>query len=96
MVGPPPLRDSVLAACSPLLYVGRVAPRLVGHVIYFDSGIFDSDAWDVAALDGRLRQLGVIHDARLYLGWHDWPWWRRRLGVCLPEIARAFERSRIR
>lgn len=94
VIGTSPRRDSVLAACSPALYASRVAARLAGHTIYFDAGVLDFDARDVALLDSRLAQLGVRHDARLYFGWHDWPWWRRRLVVCLPEIARGFEPQR--
>jgi S-formylglutathione hydrolase FrmB len=61
--------------------------------IYYDAGVLDATAWDVAAMDIRLRSLGVPHVSHLYVGYHDWPFWRQRLAVALPVITAGFARA---
>src|SRR5207237_7217890 len=73
VLGPEPGASRLLAANSPVRYVDRVAPRLRGLVIYFDSGLFDLAFLDDRALDRKLTALGIPHVYREYWGWHDWP-----------------------
>jgi S-formylglutathione hydrolase FrmB len=44
-------------------------------------------------MDARLVSLGVPHVSHLYVGYHDWPFWRQRLGVALPVITAGFTRA---
>jgi enterochelin esterase-like enzyme len=90
IVGPPAVRDSVLRACSPLLVPVGGPARLAGHLIYFDAGVLDLTARDCVALHERFTSLGVRHESHLYIGWHEWWWWRGRLSFALRSIARAF------
>lgn len=90
VAGPDSIAPWLLRANSPLLTAEDAAPGLAGHVLYYDSGVLDLDAWDVAAMDARLAVLGVEHESHLYLGWHDWPFWQRRLLVALPVVTRRF------
>jgi enterochelin esterase-like enzyme len=89
VLGPEPGASRLLAANSPVRYVDRVAPRLKRLAIYFDSGLLDFGFLDDRALDQRLTRLGVPHVYREYWGWHDWPFWRRRLAISLPIVTRG-------
>jgi enterochelin esterase-like enzyme len=90
VVGGPPARDSILRACSLLQTPPRELARLAGHTLYFDSGLMDNLALDAMQLHLRLAALGVPHAWHLYPGWHDWPFWRRRIPVALGVIGRSF------
>ena len=89
ILGPEPGASRLLTENSPVLYVGRVAPRLHGLVLCFDAGLLDFAFLDDRALDRKLTALGVPHVYREYWGWHDWPFWRKRLAISLPIVTRG-------
>ena len=90
VLGPPPGRDSVLRALSPLCESDRVLAALgrSGARVYFDAGSFDLAWFDEVRLHARLRALHVPHEWHVYPGWHDWPFWRRRAALALRAVVR--------
>jgi S-formylglutathione hydrolase FrmB len=88
VVGPPGVRERVLRRCSALEFPAETLARERGIALWFDAGALDPVAGDCRALDHRLDSLGVRHQAHVYFGWHDWPFWRRRMAVALPWLAR--------
>ena len=90
VVGPEPWRSRMLQHEAALRVASEAALKLAGKSIYYDSGVFDPTAWDVVAMDVRLESLGVAHVSHLYAGYHDWPFWSRRLAVALPVITSGF------
>lgn len=80
ILGPDSVAARILEENSPLLYLGRVAPRLRGMSIYFDTGVEDRDELaDGRELDRRLSALGLAHTYREYPGDHRWEYWKRHL-----------------
>ncbi len=94
VVGPPPWRARLLEDEAALRLASAAAPELHDKHIYYDAGVLDATAWDVAAMDARLGLLGVPHVSHLYVGYHDWPFWSRRLGVALPVITQGFTHAK--
>ena len=89
VLGPEPGAARLLAENSPVRYVATVAPKLAGMAIYFDSGLMDLAFLDDRKLDAELSALRVPHVYREYWGWHDWPYWNRRLEIALPIVLRG-------
>jgi enterochelin esterase-like enzyme len=88
LLGSEPEASAILKANSPVLYARGMAHRLRGLSIYFDAGVLDFAFLDDRRLDDELTAARVQHVYREYWGWHDWPFWRRRLLVSLPYVTR--------
>jgi putative tributyrin esterase len=90
VVGPPPGRARRLRALAPLAAPDSSFERLRrdGARLYFDAGLFDLAWGDEQALAARLRARRVPFESHLYPGWHDWPFWRRRLPIALRAVVR--------
>lgn len=86
IVGSGPEAARRLAANSPALEAAAAAPRLRGHVLYFDCGLDDESLGDNRAFDRTLDSLGVAHTYREYPGSHTWRYWRTHLADSLIAV----------
>jgi S-formylglutathione hydrolase FrmB len=93
ITGPPPGADSLLAANSPLAYVGGLRGRIDSLALYIDSGLEDAHILAGSrAFHARLDSLGIPHAYREYHGGHSWTLWKRHLRDALLVITGRFAR----
>jgi S-formylglutathione hydrolase FrmB len=93
IMGPEPGADSLLAANSPLLYVGRVRGRIGKLQLYIDVGLDDHHSLTSSrAFHARLDSLGIAHVYAENPGGHSWGLWKKHLRDALLVITRRFQR----
>jgi len=90
VLGPPAVAARIIAANSPIDYIARVAPAVRGMRIYMDCGLLDLSFFDDREMEHALRGLGLAHQYVEYWGWHDWPFWTRRLPIALAAVTRGW------
>lgn len=93
IMGPEPGADSLLAANSPLLYIGSLRGKTDSLQLYLDAGLNDHHAINASRrFHARLDSLGIPHVYREYPGGHSWGYWKVHLRDALLVITRRFAR----
>lgn len=84
--GPDPGADSILAAHSPALYIGRVADVARRLRLYVDCGTSDESISLTRAFHARLDSLRIPHEYHEFPGSHSWSYWRQHLHQSLVSV----------